>query len=100
MLDSMNSFLLAAEQSVYDTVQAVMLAFSILMVLACIAIIVVIMLQKGTADNVSAVTGNTDTFYGKNKERDKEGVLKKVTLGLFIFILVCAVICFTVWFLI
>ena len=97
MLDSMNSFIIAVSSIDYDVRQNVLLAFSILMVLTCIAIIVVIMMQKGTSDNVSAVTGaQTDTFYGKNKEKNKEGILKKITLGLFIFILVCAVISFPV----
>ena len=97
MLDSLNALLIAAETGIkYETRQAVLLAFSILMVVSCVAIIVVIMMQKGTPDNVSAVTGSSDTFYGKNKEKDKEGILKKITLGLFVFILVCAVICFIV----
>ncbi len=99
MLDSLNALLIAAETGIkYETRQAVLLAFAIIMVVASIAIIVVIMMQKGSADNVSAVTGASqqDSFYGKNKAKDKEGILKKVTLGLFIFILVCAVICFIV----
>jgi len=98
MLDSLNALLIAAETGIkYETRQAVLLAFAVLMVVACIAIIVVIMMQKATPDNVTAVTGGSnDTFYGKNKEKDKEGILKKITLGLFIFILVCAIICFIV----
>ena len=96
MLDSMNSMLLAL---IDNTVRHnVLMAFGIMMVVACIAIIVVIMMQKGTPDNVSAVTGASqqDTFYGKNKAKDKEGILKKVTLGLFVFIMICAIICFVV----
>ena len=97
MLDSMNSLMIAATSIAYEVRQNVLLAFAIMMIVACIAIIVVIMLQKGTADNVSAVTGaQNDTFYGKNKAKDKEGILKKITLALFVFILVCAIICFIV----
>ena len=40
--------------------------------------------------------GSTETFYGKNKAKDKEGILKKITLGLFVFIIICAIICFVV----
>jgi len=96
MLDSMNSLLLAA---IDNTVRHnVLMAFGIMMAVACIAIIVVIMMQKGTPDNVSAVTGasSQDSFYGKNKAKDKEGILKIVTLVLFVFIMVCAIICFVV----
>ena len=88
------SYLLAAIDNA--VMHNVLMAFSIMMVVACVAIIVVIMLQKGTPDNVSAVTGSTETFYGKNKAKDKEGILKKITLGLFVFIIICAIICFVV----
>jgi len=97
MLETINSFILAAENGIkYETRQAVLLAFSILMVIASIAIIVVVMMQKGTNDNVGVITGTSDTFYGRNKEKNKEGILKKITFGLFAFILVCAIICFVV----
>ncbi len=94
MLDTLNSVLLSAIK--YETRQAVLMAFAIIMTIASIAIIVVIMMQKGTNDNVGVISGASDTFYGKNKEKTKEGILKKITFGLFAFILVCAVICFVV----
>lgn len=98
MLDSLNSILLAAEQGIkYETAMNVLLAFVILMVIAAIAIIVVIMMQKGTNDNVGVITGASDTFYGKNKATNRESILKKVTFGLFAFIMVCAIICFVMW---
>lgn len=68
MLDSLNSILLAAEKGIkYETAQQVLMAFVILMTIAAVAIIVVIMMQKGTNDNVGVITGASDTFYGKNK---------------------------------
>lgn len=94
-----NSFLtLAAGRfGIDDSVrEAVLMAFGILMTLAAIAIIVVIMMQKGTNDNVGVISGASDTYYGKNKERNKEGILKKVTFALFAFIIVCAIICFVI----
>ena len=98
MLDSLNSILLAAEQGIkYETAMNVLMAFVILMVIAAVAIIVVIMMQKGTNDNVGVITGASDTYYGKNKSTNKESVLKKITFGLFAFILVCSIICFVMW---
>lgn len=97
MLDTMNLALLAANFGLDYTVrQNVLIAFSILMTIACVAIIVVIMMQKGTNDNVGVISGQSDTFYGKNKKRDREGILKKVTFGLFAFIIVCAIICMVI----
>ena len=98
MLYSFNNILSAALTDIpYETRAAVGLAFGILMTLAAIAIIIVIMMQKGTNDNVGVITGASDTFYGKNKEKNREGILKKITFALFAFIIVCAIICFVVW---
>lgn len=101
MLDALNTFVLAASDNLLNRIrevdrQNVLMAFSILMTIAAIAIIVVIMMQKGTNDNVGVITGASDTFYGRNKERNREGILKKITLALFVFIMICAVICFVV----
>ena len=80
----------------YEVRQNVTLAFMIMMLVAGIALIVVVMMQKGTNDNVGVITGASDTYYGRNKEKGKESVLKKVTFALFAFILVCSIICFVV----
>lgn len=95
MLDTLNQMLLAATIGGldYNVRQNVLIAFAVLMTIACIAIIIVIMMQKGTNDNVGVISGASDTFYGKHKKRDREGILKKITFGLFAFILVCAIIC-------
>ena len=79
-----------------QTRENVLIAFMILMLIAGIALIVVVMMQKGTNDNVGVISGASDTYYGRNKEKGKEGVLKKVTFALFAFILVCSIICFVV----
>ncbi len=100
MLDTFSYALLAATTGVtsipYATRQAVTTAFMILMVISAIAMIVIVLMQKGTSDNVGVITGASDTYYGKNKEKGKEGLLKKVTFALFAFIIVCAIICFVV----
>ena len=80
----------------YEVRQNVTLAFMIMMLVAGIALIVVVMMQKGTNDNVGVITGASDTYYGRNKEKGKESVLKRVTFALFAFILVCSIICFVV----
>ena len=78
------------------TREAVVTAFIVLMVLASIAMIVVVLMQKGTNDNVGVITGASDPYYGRNKEKGRESTLKKITLALFAFILVCSIICFIV----
>lgn len=76
--------------------EAVLIAFMILMLIASIAMIVIVLMQKGTSDNVGVISGASDTYYGRNKEKGKEGTLKMVTFILFAFLLVCSVICFVV----
>lgn len=98
MLDTLNTFLLGATATVSSEAYDICLKiFLVLMVVAAIGIIVVIMMQKGTNDNVSAITGASDTYYGKNKATNKESILKKITFGLFAFIIVCSIICFVMW---
>ena len=59
------------------TRDAVVTAFIILMVLASIAMIVVVLMQKGTNDNVGVITGASDTYYGRNKEKGKKKVQER-----------------------
>ena len=103
MLDTLNLYSMAILSATngpssipYETRKAVLMAFTILMVIASIAMIIVVLMQKGTNDNVGVITGASDTFYGKNKQKGKESLLKKITLGIFVFIIVCAIIAFTV----
>ena len=105
MLNSIFNTLLSADNFINSTPggsipaevrNAVVMAFMILMMISAIAMIVIVLMQKGTNDNVGVITGVSDTYYGKNKEKTKAGILKKVTFALFAFIIVCAVICFVV----
>ncbi len=68
---------------------------AILMAVLSIAIIVVVMMQEGETGGVSAISGgSSDTFYGKNKGRSKEQILKRVTLILGAVMLVISVVFF------
>ena len=105
MLNSIFNTLLAADNFINSTPggsipaevrNAVVMAFMILMMISAIAMIVIVLMQKGTNENVGAITGVSDTYFGKNKERTKASILKKVTYALFAFIIVCAIICFVV----
>ena len=67
----------------------------ILMTVISIAIIVVVLMQEGETGGVSAISGgSSDTFYGKNKGRSKEQILKRVTLILGAVMLVISVVFF------
>lgn len=77
--------------------QGVLIALMVIMSILAIAMIVVVLMQQGTADNVQAITGSsTDSYYGKNKARSKEGLLKKITLIIFCLIMVISIIFFII----
>ena len=77
---------------------AVCSTFICLMAVAAIALIVVILMQKGNQDNISAISGgaSNDTFFGKNKNRSKEGKLKIATIVLGILLVIFSIIYFVV----
>ena len=54
---------------------------TVLYVLICLALIVVVVLQESRAEGLSgALTGgSSQTYWGKNKGRSKEGLLIKLT---------------------
>ena len=90
----MLEFLLGIAVEARETIANVMI---ILMTVISIAIIVVVMMQEGETGGVSAISGgSSDTFYGKNKGRSKEQILKRVTLILGAVMLVISVVFFVV----
>lgn len=56
------------------------IVLNIIFVIDCIALTVVVLMQEGKNAGLGALAGgNTETYWGKNKGRSKEGTLKKVT---------------------
>lgn len=68
------------------------IAFAVLMTILAVALTILILVQKGTNENVGALSGSSETYYGKNKMHSKERTLKIITLVLFIFMMVFAII--------
>ena len=52
---------------------------SVLALLA-IALIVLIIMQKGNTNGSSAITGKSDTFYNRNKKTTLQGKIKVLTI--------------------
>ena len=65
-----------------------------LMVLLSIGMIVVVLLQQGTGNNLGAISGGGDSFFGKNKTRTLDGKLKIATISIAAGLLVCAILFF------
>jgi protein translocase, SecG subunit len=70
-----------------------------IMVVVSIALITVVMMQKSTGEDMSALTGGNsknDSFFGKNKAKSPEGKLKKVTVILAVCLLVLSIAYFVI----
>ena len=59
--------------------------------LLAIAMIVLVVLQKGESNGVSAITGQSDTFYNRNKGATLQGKIKVITIVISIVILVLCI---------
>ena len=62
----------------------------VLIVLCSIFVIIVVMMQKSNSDGISAISGSSETFYGKNKSKTLDSKLKKLTV---ICLIVIGVLC-------
>ncbi|HEY8389658.1 MAG TPA: preprotein translocase subunit SecG [Clostridia bacterium] len=63
-------------------------------VLLSIFLIIVVLFQPGNSDELGAISGGQDTFFGKNKGKTLEGRMKKMTITTAILLVVNAAIYF------
>lgn len=69
----------------------------ILMALIGIALVVCILMQKGTQNNIGALGGSeTDTYAGKNKSKSKDSILRKLTVVFGVLIMIISIVFFII----
>ena len=56
-----------------------MIVLNILMVLTALVLIVTVLMQDTESDGMGALTGGSETFFGKNKNNTLEGKLNLAT---------------------
>ena len=67
--------------------------FGVLFIIVCVALVVLVLAQEGKNQGLGAIQGTVEnTYWGKNKGRSREGVLKKVTVALSVLFIVCAIV--------
>lgn len=69
--------LLALSYEAYQVLSIVCIALS---VLCAIFVIIVVMMQPGNSNGIDALSGSSDTFYGKNKSKTIESKLRILTV--------------------
>ena len=75
-------------------------ALTIVFIIVCIALCVVVLMQKGRDSGISGLTGgsSSDTYWDKNKGRSREGMVLLLTRVLSVAaILLAAVLNITVF---
>ena len=74
---------------------AVQMIFTILMMLVSLAMIVSVLLQKGDADGMSALTGGgSNSFIGKNKNKTLEGKMLFTKWSASVFVVLAMIMIF------
>lgn len=66
----------------------------IIMVLISIAMLVFILRQSGDPEELGAITGKTETFYGQNKEKTQGAIMKKLTVWMAVALVAISIIYF------
>lgn len=76
--------------------QGFAIALAIIDIIVCIALIALVISQEGNSQGLGSLGGSTETFFGKNKGRAFDTVLKKLTTGLAIGFAVITILLFAI----
>ena len=67
--------------------------FGVLFIIICIALVVLVLAQEGKSQGLGAIQGTVEnTYWGKNRGRSREGILKKVTIALSVLFIVFGIL--------
>ena len=65
----------------------------IIFILICLALVVLVLAQEGKNQGLGAIQGTVEnTYWGKNRGRSREGVLKTITVVLSVLFIVLSII--------
>jgi len=60
-------------------------------ILICVALVLLVVFQEGNDKGMGVIGGGADTFFGKEKGRSIDSLLKKITSGLAILFAILTV---------
>ena len=73
--------------------KVLLIVIGVVFILVCAALVVLVLAQEGKSQGLGAIQGTIEnTYWGKNKGRSREGVLKKVTVALSVLFIVFAIV--------
>lgn len=71
---------------------ALRITLTVIFIIACIALVILVLMQEGKTAGLGAVSGAAETYWGKNKGRSMESKLVKITTGLAVGFMLLVVI--------
>ena len=81
----------------WDVINGFSIAFMVLMVLFSVAMIIIVALQEGNNSNLGAVSGASESFFGKHKAKTLDVKFKKWTMFIGLGILLSSIIYFILY---
>ena len=65
----------------------------VVFILVCLALVVLVLAQEGKNQGLGAIQGTVEnTYWGKNRGRSREGVLKTITVVLSVLFIVLSIL--------
>lgn len=83
----------------YEVYSGLLIALMVLMVVLAIGMIIIVLMQSGNQNNLGAITGAAESFFGKNKAKTMESKFKRWTVIIAAAMLVCSVLFFVFYML-
>ena len=94
MMFIMNLLAPLPTDGVWTAYQIVSLVLLVLMAICALVAIIIVLLQPGNSTGIDALGGSSETFFGKNKGKSTEEVLKRWTIICLVVLAVLAVVFF------
>ncbi len=65
----------------------------VIFILICVALVGLVLAQEGKNQGLGAIQGTVEnTYWGRNRGRSREGMLKKITIALSVLFIVISVV--------
>ena len=69
------------------------IVIGVIFMLICAAVVVLVLAQEGKSQGLGSLQGTVEnTYWGKNKGRSREGMLKKITILLTTLYVILAIV--------
>lgn len=81
----------------YDIYRLISLIAIFLAIVTAVFVIIVVIIQPSNSDGIGAISGHSETFYGKNKSKTLESKMRKLTIVAISILAVCMIV-FTVFY--